>query len=66
VFQTELESRLETSVSLDSSVPVHLVYFTAWPTARGQIGYRNDVYGRDGRLFEALSEAGVALTGEQG
>jgi murein L,D-transpeptidase YcbB/YkuD len=66
VFQTELESRLETSVSLDSSVPVHLVYFTAWPTARGQIGYRNDVYGRDGRLFDALSEAGVALTGEQG
>ena len=66
LFQTELESRLETSVSLDSSVPVHLVYFTAWPTARGQIGYRNEVYGRDGRLFDALSEAGVALTREQG
>jgi murein L,D-transpeptidase YcbB/YkuD len=42
------------------------VYFTAWPTARGQIGYRNDVYGRDQRLFDALAEAGVVLTGERG
>lgn len=65
-FQTELESRLETSVSLDSKVPVHIVYFTAWPSQRGQIGYRKDVYGRDGRLFDALAEAGVVLPGEQG
>lgn len=65
LFQTELDSERETSVSLDSKVPVHLVYFTAWPTARGQISYRNDVYGRDGRLFDALSEAGVVLTREQ-
>ena len=66
LFQRELDSRLETSVSLDRKVPVHLVYFTAWPTARGQIGYRNDVYGRDARLFDALAEAGVVLPGEQG
>lgn len=66
LFQTELESRLETSVSLDRKVPVHLVYFTAWPTPRGQIGYRNDIYGRDARLFDALAEAGVVLPGEQG
>jgi murein L,D-transpeptidase YcbB/YkuD len=65
-FQAELETKRETPVSLDSEVPVHIVYFTAWPTARGQIGYRNDVYGRDQRLFDALAEAGVVLTGEQG
>lgn len=65
-FQTELDSNQETSVSLDEKVPVHLVYFTAWPNARGQIGYRNDVYGRDARLFDALAKAGVVLPGEQG
>ena len=47
-------------------MPVHLVYFTAWPTARGTIGYRNDIYGRDAAIFEALTKAGVALPGVQG
>ena len=28
--------------------------------------YRRDVYGRDGRIFEALTEAGVVLDGVQG
>lgn len=66
VFDSELQGGRESSVSLDEKVPVHLVYFTAWPNGRGQIGYRKDIYGRDARLFEALSEAGVVLTGEQG
>lgn len=66
VFQSELDSKQESSVSLDEKVPVHLVYFTAWPYARGQVGYRNDVYGRDARLFDALAEAGVVLRGEGG
>jgi murein L,D-transpeptidase YcbB/YkuD len=66
VFQTELASKRESNVSLDEPLPVHLVYFTAWPTAKGQIGYRNDVYGRDARIFDALSEAGVVLGAERG
>ena len=66
MFQSELDSKQESSVSLDEKVPVHLVYFTAWPYARGQVGYRNDVYGRDARLFDALAEAGVVLRGEGG
>lgn len=66
LFQSELDSNQESSVSLKQKVPVHLVYFTAWPTARGQIGYRRDVYGRDARLYDALISAGVALEDEQG
>lgn len=66
LFASELQSKQETSVSLDQKVPVHLVYFTAWPNARGQVGYRNDIYGRDAKLFDALSEAGVVLTRERG
>jgi murein L,D-transpeptidase YcbB/YkuD len=40
---------------------VHLVYFTAYPTAKGEMTYRRDVYGRDALIFEALTEAGVVL-----
>jgi L,D-transpeptidase YcbB len=56
----------ETPIRLDQSVPVHLVYFTAWPGSRGQMGYRNDVYGRDAGIWRALNAAGVDLLGGQG
>ena len=65
-FAAYLRSGPEQTVPLAVPVPVHLVYFTAWPTARGGIGYRRDIYGRDGRIFEALQEAGVVLGGVQG
>ncbi len=66
VFQAALDGGVETTVKLARPVPVHLVYFTAWPTAKGDMTYRRDVYGRDARIFEALAEAGVALRGVQG
>ncbi len=66
VFKNELDGGRESLVRLDVKVPVHLVYFTAWPTTRGTIGYRNDIYGRDAAIFRALSEAGVVLPQVQG
>ncbi|WP_249275987.1 murein L,D-transpeptidase [Rhodobacter sp. JA431] len=60
-FQSILRTGAETRVPLDKPVPVHLVYFTAWPNAQGRIEYRHDVYGRDGALYSALEKAGVAL-----
>ena len=65
-FASHLDTGRETTVPLAEAVPVHLVYFTAWPNARGKIGYRRDVYGRDARIFDALTEAGVVLVGVQG
>lgn len=65
-FAAHLKTGRETTVKLDKSVPVHLVYFTAYPTAKGKISYRRDVYGRDAALYRALEEAGVALGGVQG
>ncbi|MDD8022147.1 MAG: murein L,D-transpeptidase, partial [Paracoccaceae bacterium] len=62
-FQRILRTGAETTVKLDQPVPVHLVYFTAWPTARGKMEYRRDVYGRDGALWAALAKAGVDLPG---
>ncbi len=66
VFASNLATDKESPVQLVDPVPVHLVYFTAWPTPRGEMTYRRDVYGRDGRIFDALVQAGVVLDGIQG
>ena len=65
-FAAHLNTRSETTLALATPVPVHIVYFTAWPTAKGRIDYRRDVYGRDARVFDALEKAGVVLPAVQG
>ncbi|SPH17894.1 hypothetical protein DEA8626_01422 [Defluviimonas aquaemixtae] len=65
-FHRHLRTGRETTVLLKQPVPVHLVYFTAWPDARGAIEFRRDVYGRDQRIFEALISAGVVLDALRG
>lgn len=65
-FASHLSTAVETVISLAAPVPVHLVYFTAYPTAKGEMAYRRDVYGRDARIFEALTEAGVVLNPVRG
>ena len=65
-FARNLSTGRETSVKLLDPVPVHLVYFTAYPTAKGRMTYRRDVYGRDALIYTALTEAGVASDGVQG
>ncbi|MDW4548621.1 L,D-transpeptidase family protein [Defluviimonas sp. D31] len=66
LFERHLKTRSETTVRLDQPVPVHLVYFTAWPSARGEIEYRRDVYGRDARVFDAMQAAGLVLRDVRG
>lgn len=65
-FEAALETGRETTVKLKQVLPVHLVYFTAYPDAKGRIGYRRDIYGRDAALWDALQSAGVELAGVQG
>jgi L,D-transpeptidase YcbB len=65
-FDMHLKTGDETTVKLLKPLPVHLVYFTAYPGANGRISYRRDIYGRDAALFEALTAAGVELVGVQG
>jgi L,D-transpeptidase YcbB len=66
LFKSHLDSGQESNVRLDVPLPVHLVYFTAYPAATGRMEYRRDVYGRDAAIFRALTEAGVELGGYQG
>ena len=37
-----------------STIPVHLVYRTAFTTPEGRLQFRDDIYGRDARISDAL------------
>lgn len=56
----------ERRVDLARTIPVHIVYRTAWFDDDGTARYRPDVYGRDARLFEAMEAKGVAMAAAQG
>ncbi len=65
-FQSVLKTGSETRVDLKAPVPVHLIYRTAFTTPKGNTHYRRDIYGRDGRIWNALSRSGVALRAVRG
>lgn len=65
-FQSVLATGRETRVDLKAPVPVHLIYRTAFTTAKGHTQYRRDIYGRDAKIWSALANAGVALRAVQG
>lgn len=57
-----LASGRETTVSLSTPVPVHLLYWTAAAAEDGTVHFRDDLYHRDPRLDQALA----ALAGPSG
>ncbi|MBK4217792.1 L,D-transpeptidase family protein [Paracoccus caeni] len=61
MFQRALDSGREQWLALTPNVPVHLVYFTAFPDESGQIRMFEDVYGRDAVLWQAMQDAGLDL-----
>ncbi|MFB2532454.1 murein L,D-transpeptidase [Paracoccus sp. p3-h83] len=63
LFRSQLGSGQERVIRLNPPVPIHLVYFTAWPDDGARIRWRADVYGRDARLAAALARIGVAFAG---
>ncbi|WP_104017320.1 L,D-transpeptidase family protein [Roseovarius nitratireducens] len=60
-FHAVLDTGRETRINLEQHVPVHLIYRTAITRAGGRTQYRDDVYGRDARIWQALERAGVSL-----
>lgn len=61
VFERALNTGKETWLKLTPEVPVHLVYFTAFPDETGQIRLYKDVYGRDAVIWGLLEKAGLDL-----
>jgi murein L,D-transpeptidase YcbB/YkuD len=47
----------ESWVNLDSHIPVHITYFTAWIDVDGTLQVRDDIYGHDKRLAAALDQS---------
>lgn len=45
---------VEHTVALESPIPVHLLYWTAWADEDGTVHFRDDIYGRDGIVSRAL------------
>lgn len=43
-----------TQVKLDTRIPVHMAYFTAWQDEYGMMHFRKDIYKQDERLNKAL------------
>jgi len=60
-FQSRLRSGENIQVPLETPIPVHIVYRTAFTNAKGRLNFRRDVYGRDAKIFNALIGAGVVL-----
>ncbi|MBR9649885.1 L,D-transpeptidase family protein [Thalassovita aquimarina] len=65
-FHSVLKTGRETKIDLEQHIPVHIIYRTATVPAKGKAHYRRDVYGRDGRIWKALEQAGVVLDAVRG
>lgn len=60
-FQSILRTNEETQIDLVKDVPVHLVYRTAYVSPKGDLQFRQDIYDRDAKVWQALRAQGVAL-----
>jgi murein L,D-transpeptidase YcbB/YkuD len=65
-FHSFLKTGAEQYVNLQLPVPIYIVYRTAFFAENGRVNFRNDIYGRDKIIFNALNKAGVALTSVSG
>jgi len=66
-IDSALESDPKTrTLRLERTVPVYLLYWTAWVEADGTLQFRDDVYGHDRRLRAALTRPRAAPTSPTG
>jgi L,D-transpeptidase YcbB len=61
LFQGILASGQETYLHLDTHIPVHLTYWTAWVESDGRLQTRPDIYGRNAILGRAIRSLGVVM-----
>ncbi|MFC3226334.1 murein L,D-transpeptidase [Marinibaculum pumilum] len=50
-------------ITLREPVPVHLLHWTTWRDPDGTLQFRDDLYGRDSRLAQALARQSMADAG---
>ena len=49
-----LQTDVETPVTLSPTMPVYIVYFTAWVNSTGDLNFRNDLYNLDVKLSKEI------------
>jgi murein L,D-transpeptidase YcbB/YkuD len=54
-----VDAGAETVVTLNTPIPVHITYITAFMDQHGKLNYRRDIYGRDRKLIAALERRGA-------
>ncbi|NYZ15741.1 L,D-transpeptidase family protein [Azospirillum sp. RWY-5-1] len=59
--QQYLDRRETKTVTVRRPVAVHLLYKTAWVDEAGLLQFRDDVYGRDSELLEAIARRGLSV-----
>lgn len=62
-FDGILNTGQENYVNLETQIPVHITYWTSWVDTDGRLNFRDDVYGRNAVVLNAIRAAGVAITG---
>ncbi len=53
-MNTVLQTDIETPISLTPTIPVYIVYFTAWVDSAGDLNFRNDLYNLDEKLSNEI------------
>jgi len=51
------EDKKTRTLKLERNIPVYLIYFTTWVDPSGEINFRDDIYGHDRRLGQALRQS---------
>jgi murein L,D-transpeptidase YcbB/YkuD len=50
----EIEGMKTSYIKLKEPVPIHVLYWTSWVDKTGKVHFRNDIYGLDQDLYQAL------------
>ena len=58
-----IAARATRTLRLDQPVPVYLMYWTAWADDDGTVHFRDDLYGHDGHLLDALDRSAPTVAG---
>ncbi len=53
-IDSAMNSAKEKYVTLKKTIPVSIVYFTAWADEKGRLHFRDDIYNRDERLMDMI------------
>lgn len=53
-LQSGIENKKTINIQIKPTLPVYIVYFTAWVDNSGEINFRNDLYNMDSQLAKEI------------